>query len=287
MQLLNNLIELKAQISELQKGHDHDRLAEIQGFLDLDDFSEEEHRKQWARHVQAVDTDDDLNAEILQQMCGTELHTFRAGEEYQSWSNSEQSSLLVLSGYNNDSIELTYQCWASPVAARLVEDFDKQKSRPFYAYYAVAQNGKLLHDVLSVILLQLLKQKSSALRDEQRYSELRTKLRNFRQMAKDDKERVKAMRRVAVRVVDFFDEPETVYIVVDRADRCWKPDKAYHRKMLLKVLVEMVEQARCKLKVLVVVDGRSWPKEKYRDDVGVKMNERFVVCSATQPVRDD
>ena len=243
---------------------------------------------QWNRHAQAIDTDDDLNVEILQQMRGPELHTFRAREDYQSWSTSERSCLLVLSGYNNDSIELAYQCWASPVATRLVEDFDRQKIRPFYAYYAMAQNGKLLHDILSVILLQLLRQKSSALRDEQRYSELRTKLGNLRQIVNDDRERAIAMERVAVRVVKFFDESETVYIVVDRADRCRDVQKDIdHRKPLLKILVKMVEEARCKLRVLVVMDGHSWPEKKYRDNVGVKMEERFVVCSATQQIRDD
>ena len=243
---------------------------------------------QWNRHAQAVDTDDDLNVEILQQMRGPELHTFRAREDYQSWSNSERSCLLVLSGYNNDSIELAYQCWASPVATRLVEDFDRQKLRPFYAYYAMAQNGKLLHDILSVILLQLLRQKSGALRDEQRYSELRTKLDNLQQIPNDDKERAIAMESIAVRVVDFFDESETVYIVVDRADRCRDVQKDIdHRKLLLKILVKMVEEARCKLRVLVVMDGHSWPEKKYRDNVGVKMEERFVVCSATQQIRDD
>ena len=271
----------------MQKGHDHDRLAEVQRLLKLDNFSEEEHRKEWNRHAQAVETDDDLNEEILQQMRGPELHAFRTGKDYQSWDNSERSCLLVLSGYNDDSIALTYQCWASPIAARMVEDFDRQMSRPFYAYYAMAQNGKLLQGVLSVILLQLLRQKSSALRDEQRFSELRTRLGDLRQVETDDRESVQAMERVAVGVVDFFEESETVYIVVDRADRCRDLQKADHRKRLLKILVKMVEEARCKLKILVVMDGHSWPVEKYRDDVGVKMEQRFVVCTAIQRTRDD
>ena len=271
----------------MQKRHDHVRLAEVQSFLDLDNFSEEEHREEWNKHAQAVETDDYLNEEYLQQMRGSELHAFRASRDYQSWNNSERSCLLVLSGYNDDSIDYTSQCWASPIAARMVEDFDRQESRPFYAYYAMAQNGKLLHDVLSVILLQLLRQKSSALRDEQRYSELRTGLGNLRQMEMDDMEKAKAMERVAVRVVDFFDESETVYIVVDRADRCRDLQKADHRKTLLRALVRMVEEARCKLKVLVVMDGRSWPVEKFRDDVDVKMAERFILCTAVQKMRDD
>ena len=220
-------------------------------------------------------------------MRGSKFHAFRTDKDYQLWNNSERSCLLVISGYNDDSIALACQCWASPIAARMVEDFDRQELCPFYAYYAMAQNGKLLHDILSVILLQLLRQKSSALRDEQRYSELRTKLGNLRQVEMNDKGRVEAMEKVAVRVVDFFDESETVYIIVDRADRCRDLQKADHRKALLKVFVKMVEEARCRLKILVVMDGRSWPVERYRDDVGVKMEERFVVCTATQKLRDD
>lgn len=302
--LLINQLDLKAQITgmhlnstkipmskvlnahvELQKGYDHDRLNEIQRLLNLFDFSEEEHRKEWDKHSQAVDRDDDLNAEMFQQMRGTELDSFRASGDYHLWRESEQSCLLILSGYNNIGIHQALQCWLSPVAAATVKDFGQQRIRPLYAYYALPQKGKLLYNVVSVILLQLLRQKSSALRDEQRHAELRTELEKFHQTSMDEDDRVLATERVALRVIDFFDASETLYIVVDRADRCRDPKTFDHRKMLLKVFIKMVEAARCKLRVLTVLNGHNWRVENHRDDLGAKMKERFIVHTAEQGMR--
>jgi len=272
----------------LQKGHDHDRLNEVQRFLDLDDYSEEQHRKEWETHVRAVDRDEEINTEILQQMRGPELDTLRAREDYQAWSNSEQSCLLILSGYNDISIDRAYQCWLSPIAEATLNELGQRKPRPFYAYHALPQQGKLLFAVLSVFLLQLLRQKSSVLRDERRYAELRTQLGKLHQTEMDEDDRISAVESIAIRVIDFFDESEVLYIVMDRADRCRDPKKADadHRKTLLRVFVKMVEAARCRLKILTVVNGRDWRVENYRNDLGAKMMERLIVCTVEQRVRD-
>lgn len=282
MELKQDNVDLKAQITELQKGHDYNRLNEVQRFLNLDEFSEEAHRKEWDTHVQAVDTDDDLNAEILQQMRGPELDSFRASEDYQSWRYSKRSCLLILSGSNDDSILGVHQCWLSPIAAAAVKHFDQQEPRPLYAYYALPQNGKLLHDVVSVILLQLLRQKSGALRDEKRHAELRSELGKLNQRGMNEGDRVLAMERVALRVIDFFDESETLYIVVDRADRCRDFKTVDHRKVLLKIFIKMVEAARCKLRVLTVINGHNWRVENHQDELGAKMKDRFILHTKDQ-----
>ena len=270
---------------ELQKGHDHDRLNEIQLLLKLDDFSEEAHRKEWDKHHEAVDKDDVLNAVMLQQMRGSKLDSFKANEDYQSWAHSERSCLLILSGYNNISIEVD-QCWLSPVAAAAVNDFDRQDIEPIYAYFALPQKGKLLYDVVAVILLQLLRRKSGSLRNERRHAELRTELRRFQQTELDEDDKILAMERVVLRVIDFFDESETLYIVIDRADRCRDPKAVDHRKVLLRIFVKMVEAARCTLRILVVIDGHSWRVENYRDELGAKMEGRVIVRTEEQETRD-
>ena len=254
----------------------------MQRFLNLDEFSEEAHRKEWDIHAQAVDADDELNAEILQQMRGPELDSFRASEDHQSWRYSKRSCLLILSGSNDVSILGVHHCWLSPIAAAVVEDFDQQKPRPLYAYYALPQNGKLLHDVVSVILLQLLRQKSGALRDEKRHAELSSELGKLNQRGMNEGDRVLAMERVALRVIDFFDESETLYIVVDRADRCRDFRTVDHRKVLIKVFIKMVEAARCKLRVLTVINGHNWRVENHQDELGAKMKDRFILHTKDQ-----
>ena len=254
----------------------------MQRFLNLDEFSEEAHHKEWDTHAKAVDTDDDLNASIFQQMRGPELDSFRASEDYQSWRYSKRSCLLILSGSNDISISWLDQCWLSPIAAAAVKDFDQQEIAPLYAYYALPRNGKLLHDVVSVLLLQLLRQKSGALRDEQRHAELRSELGKLSQRGMNQGDKILAMERVALRVIDFFDESETLYIVVDRADRCRDFKTVDHRKTLLRVFIKMVEAARCNLRVLTVINGHSWRVENYQDELGAKMKDRFILHTKDQ-----
>ena len=257
----------------------------MQRLLNLEDYSEQRHRREWDEHALAVERDDDLNAEMFQQMRGPELDSFRASREFQSWRESEQSCLLILAGYNDISINHVNQCWLSPVAAAVVEDLDQQAVHPIYAYSDLTKNGRLLYEVVSTILLQLLRQKSATLRDEDRYAELRTELNKLNQTARDQYETVSAIERVALRVLDFFNESETLYIVIDRADRCRDPKVADHRKILLRLLVKVVEATRCKLKILTIVDGRSWPVESYQDELEAKKMERLVIRTFLQEIR--
>ena len=93
------------------------------------------------------------------------------------------------------------------------------------------------------------------------------------------------MEWVPIRILDFFDdEDKEVYGVVDRVDRCHSRhgERVDHRKALPKVLVKMVEAARCKLKVMAVIDGSSWRVESGRDELGEKRKERVVVYTAEQ-----
>ena len=196
---------------------------------------------------------EELNTGILQQMSGQVLDIFRADETYQRWRCSVELCLLVASGYNDISIDQAYQCWISPIGTATMEEFSLNDPWSFYAYYALSRIEKLLHDICSMILLQLLRQKSSAFRNERRYMKLRTELRDFRNTRLDESGKVSMMEKIAVRVINLFDESETLYMVMDTADRCRDPKKADYRKSLLRVFVKMVEAARCKLRILTVM----------------------------------
>ncbi|MCJ1244750.1 hypothetical protein MMC30_001950 [Trapelia coarctata] len=280
---------LKDQVRELQNGHDSDRLNEVQRLLKPDDYSEEKQQIEWDNHRQAVLSDDQLNAEPFQRMHGPELDSFQGSKDYRSWIQSEHSCLLILSGCNNESISHIDHCWLSPIALAGVKDLRQQGSSPIYANYVFPREGKLLYNVLPILLLQLLRQKRHALRDEKQYAELCTELRKLQQdkdlTDKDgvpEYDRIDALEKVALRVISFFDKSETVYIIVDRADRCRDVGKVDHRKALLKAFVKMVEAARSKLKILTVIDGNSWRMESHRDELGERMKERVIAHTAEQ-----
>ncbi|KAL6714365.1 hypothetical protein ACLMJK_007788 [Lecanora helva] len=288
MRLREDNDSLKAQLKELQEGQDHEFLAEVQRLLSLEDHSAHKHRKEWDEHSRAVERDDNLNAEVFQQMQGPELGLFKASDIFQSWMHSEQSSLLILSGYNHEAIVHINHCWLSPIAAATVHHFDQQDEPPVHAYCVLPQSGQLLDKVIPILLLQLLRQRSDVLRHRHRHAELRAELKKLSSHESTDyDDRTAAVERVALSIVDFFDEVETIYMIVDRTDRCRDPKVIDHRKALLQILIAMVEAARCKLKILCVVDGRSWPVEDYQDELGVKTKERLIIHTLVQNIRDD
>lgn len=269
----------------MQTGGDNDRIRDIQRLLNLDDFSEKTQREELEKYCLALDSDDQLNSGYFQQMRDEELDLFRSQSNYKQWNKSPKQSLLILSGYNNKSISSIDLCWMSPVATAKIRDLGRECGRPIYAYSILPQSGKLVYEVLPAILLQLLKQKIHALRDEKQYAELLSALHRFQdrgKLSKSDEryeDRMLAtLHDVALSAVNFYDESESVYIIVDRVDRCrdWK-NKVDHRKILLKCLAKLVEGARCKLKVLVVVNGHSWSVGRYEDIIGGNMKEKGII----------
>lgn len=89
-----------------------------------------------------------------------------------------------------------------------------------------------------------------------------------------DDDRLSALQRAVIRVISVFDESETVHVTLDRIERCCDLKRGVdNRKPLLKALVQMVEAARCKLKVLVVINGYQWSME---DRIGgTSLRRRF------------
>lgn len=223
-------------------------------------------------------------------MRGPRFEEFRVGKDYQSWTRSEDSCLLILSGYNNKSIVHLDQCWLSPVAMAMISELRLSPSHLIYAYYVFGQQGESLYRPFSVILLQLLRQKRRVLRNESQCDELRAELYELQKyihgdnkVMEADEERISALHKVALRVMGFFDESETVHVILDRVDRCCDLKKsADHRKPLLKALIKMVEASRCKLRVLVVINGYQWSVERQRDELEEKMSGKVIVHTAEQ-----
>ena len=265
---------------------DDNSLTEIQRSLGLSVFSAEKQRKELDQYRESVESDEQLNAPYFEQMRGHRFDSFIACREYQSWIKSEHSSLLVLSGYNNESITYSDQCWLSPVAIAMITELRPSPS----AYYVFASQGELLYRTLPVILLQLLRQKSQVLRNRSQYEEFRSELYELHKYEhRDNKfvdtenERLSAFQKLAIRVIGFFDESETVHVTLDRADRCCDlKARVDHRRPLLKTLVKMVEAARCKLRVLMVVNGNQWNVKERVDDLEEKMKGKIILLRAEQ-----
>ena len=250
----------------MQKSQDHDRLDNVRQLLRLETFSAEEHKKTWDEEYQKLYYNESFDA-----MQGSEIDTFKTCKEYVSWASSENACLLVLSGYNDFA---TDHCWLSPMAMDAVNESNHQNNFSFCAYYTVPRQGKLLYEVLPVILLQLLAHKPNALRDQVKYDELCSELRKLQRhqnlkisSGKHKDDIVSAMEMVALRTIDFFGPWQTVTIIIDRTDRCWDRDRIDHRKAILKTFAKMVKAAKTRLKIMAVVDESTWPVQKQRADL--------------------
>lgn len=232
---------------------------------------------------------------FLQQMRGEELELFKGCQDYQRWIGSPSASLLVLSAYNHSIIDYGNKfCWMSPLAMDLIEglrqtDSASASASNIYAYCVIPYSGlHLYHDVLPSLLLQLLRKKPQALKDRKKYNELRAQLSMFQSppAGTDDPDEFKAdtMKKIALQIISLFDESDTVYIIVDRADRCdrVRPKKFDHRKALIRVLVAMVQTARAKLRILAVVSGYGWQVQEYADEFGITMKDRVIIHRAEQ-----
>ena len=248
-------------------------------------------------HCRAVDLDDDVNRENLEQMQGDVLQTFKARSEYRNWRAGKQSCLLILSGYNHESIHHTRQCWLSSIAKSEVDDIQGPGNQSICAYHAFIPGDHSIFYGLPVIFLQLLRRKVRALRDGDRNAELESALHRYQHAADMHEhmrymnksayaEMVKALTDVCVRVMGLFDQSEELFIIVDGVDRCGHLPSD-HRKTLIRLFNDMVKSARCKLRIMALCDGRYWPVERQMDDIIDKEDEQITVCVLEQQEKED
>ena len=267
-------------------------MKEYQEILGLLDYSEESQHRELEEYRTAFAADDQLNAVYFEQMQGNTYDLFKASQHYQSWAQSEYPSLLVLSGYNHYSISAGFSDpnWLSPIAMALIKGLIDQITRPLHAYYVFTLADEPIYRSLSVILLQLLRQRLHILRNPKQSDALDAEFYKLQKCESSDQTahrygspRLDALQSILLHVLSLFDASEMVHLVIDRADRCCNLTKdTDHRKALLKTLVKMVEAACCKLKILVVINGGRWPIETRQDELGQTMEDRVIIHTARQ-----
>jgi len=269
----------------MQDGDDNTRLRKVRRLFRLDTFSEETQRRELEIHRQSLSSDEELNVDYLQQMRGRGLELFKNHLDYQQWYKSRQQ-MLIIYGCNNESVSDSDHCWMSPLALSMIENLSQEKE--MHAYSVLPQAGRLIYDVFPAILLQLLRRKVSAMRDEDRFNELCSELEALQEFENRgpkletyEIDKLEALHRVGLRVIDFFNENDSIYIIVDRVDRCRDFKTIDHRKLLLECLRRLADGAKCGLKILVVVDKRGWPKN-YEENIRREVKSGKVVIHTAE-----
>lgn len=215
-------------------------------FKDSGDFSE----KTYPERLQVIETD----------------------KNFQEWISIRKSRLLILSGRNE--ISDATNCWASPVALDLIGKLTAtgpKMSTDVCAFCILksSEGNHTFQGVLERLVHQLLMMNKQTLRDEGHLAEIRADLGEYTRV-RDSGDGISAvqgpMEKLLLRVLNSFDKEKTVWIVLDRVDRCQTrgSERYAHRLALLHTLARLVQESRTLIKVLAVVNAVDWNVESLK-----------------------
>ncbi|OKL60821.1 hypothetical protein UA08_03413 [Talaromyces atroroseus] len=239
--------DLDRKLFELQDSFSEAVIDCFRATFQLQGLSDDSQNQYLEHYRVVVSMDQRSYAGVLEQMSGTSLDRFVNSGVYHQWYTAEQSCLLILSGHN-DNGSISPQCWLSPVALWTIDDC-RRVSSTVYAYYIVPHEGATIYQVLSGLLLQLIRREKSILRDESQRDAFKRKMYEYQQRT-TSAENYK------------YGESESLYMVVDRADRCRNFRDYDHREALKDGLKTMIYASRCQLKILAVFDGIGWDEDE-------------------------
>ncbi|CRG91714.1 hypothetical protein PISL3812_08765 [Talaromyces islandicus] len=273
--------ELDRKLLELQDRFSEEVIDRFRTTFQLEGFSRELLDKKLEDYRIALTMDQQGYAGVLERMSGAKLDRFINSGIYRQWATAELSCLLMLSGHNDEG-SLSPQCWLSPVALQTIDDCRKMNS-VHYAYYIAPNEGATVYQVLASLLLQLIQSEKGILRDESQRDAFKMEMHHYRQKVPSEEnyrhgynDKTDALNDIARRVVRSFKESESVYIVVDRADRCRNFVDYDQRGALKDGLMDMIRAARCRLKILVISNGIGSGEETEGDGVGQSIMQRTV-----------
>jgi hypothetical protein len=174
---------------------------------------------------------------------------------YKHWTKYDKSCLLMMSGKNHSILDDTTLCWLSPIAISIVEKL-RGSGEAKVAYYCCQTARRQVGDpptfqeTLSSIIAQVLRWNPRILRTK--YEEF-TRCVNNAQW-KHQHRGIEA-RFTLLKILLDLSGPGTVYIVLDRVDRC-----SGARPLFLEGLASLVKEDGCIVKILVVIDSGRWQK---------------------------
>lgn len=263
----------------MQDGQNSSRLFEIQTLLNLERYSKESELRLLQKYQ------DDINAHFdsmwtgLELMRGPRLEEFKNCHDFQTWQGSPKSCMLVIAGYNNESVYYLGECWMSTIALDVIQSIrDSERGDP-YAFDILGlrkQEDDTFPQVLSRLILQLLMSDRLALQNDEEFAELCAITKEYTTWTKQENTNKKEygdtsytfLREVALKVLKLLDQTKTVWIILDGVNRCGGVHKSNHRKSLMKTLAYLVEKAPATVRVLAVVNGYDWKVDEEVEEIG-------------------
>ncbi|RYP48746.1 hypothetical protein DL768_005403 [Monosporascus sp. mg162] len=279
---------------ELQNERDFDNLEKIRKLLGLEAFSHEADLTQLDSHRRSVAAEFQQKNWYSEKTPDEQLGAVVSDPAYKEWLGSPQSRVLVLLGENY--VIGASHCWVSPVALDLIAKFTASTTPDpdpcvFYLLGLREVDDTCPH-VLAFLILRLLSLNKEALRNEVQFAELWADLQSYARVAESPDapahEVQRTLEKVALRALNLFDAGKTVWIVLDRVDKCraapGQRGNSQRRggRALFETLVHLVERATVRVKVLGVVNRADWHIEEQADELGEEQEGNVVIRTFNQ-----
>ncbi|KAF3015629.1 hypothetical protein E8E14_011112 [Neopestalotiopsis sp. 37M] len=260
---------LRESASRAQKEKHGEILLNLKENLGIRSFDFDIQRQELDEYHKSLLIESEEEGLLFQQMSPSHIKELQGSRAYISWSSDDTSSVLFLQGQNNPDIG--YQkstSWISPIAVDHIMQL--QKSDGPLGYYMLPQDSTGMHDLLPIVLFNLLRHDLCDLGPSEKRSKLQHELQEYAACRLDqhgsrrhgdlgnvddeDRKLIAILQRVALAVLALYPSHQSVHIVLDRIDRCPR-DEQYE---LIDLLGYLVQNAVCNLKILLVADSADW-----------------------------
>ncbi|KAE9566690.1 hypothetical protein CGMCC3_g17140 [Colletotrichum fructicola] len=289
-------IGLQRQLSDLQENTDKINLEKISKLLEVLPFPDDNRHVNLSRHQGNVAAEFSWKNDYSGATVEERMQAVENDSVYQDWLVRSQSRVFVISGANDN--RNARHCWVSPVALNMVAKFRSDKSLAdsnIYVFYLLGLRDEddTWDHVVCFLTYQLLELNKRALRNEEQCRQLWADLQSYANLRADSAKTkptdvTEKLERIALRTLSMFDAGKTVWIILDRVDRCHvmpgQSSKTSRKggRSLLRMMVHLAEKSPVTVKVLAVVNRADWHIEDQADEMDGEMVGSLVVRTYRQ-----
>jgi len=231
-------------------------LTELLNLLGAPYFSEAEHNKRADSckiHLQQF-AEDPIRTQFS-------LNTLQATPQYSAWYSSDRSSLLTLSGRNEQNIiERSGRCsWLSPAVMDLLQQL--REHNHFVVYHLCLlhpsqheSKDPTAHEIITSFISQILTKYPKILSKDSALARLRSQA----QRLSSDQDEIDDLCDFLLSILQLLDpDVGPIYLILDRIDAC---SGSTSQAELTKALLRVVQKApsTCIVKVLVATCATFW-----------------------------
>jgi len=239
----------------LRENSDNRNLMLIQDLFGMSTWSLEQRHKELQEYKESV-ARETSDANIFEMMRLGNVTGYKTGPYFKEWETPGKSSMLLLIGSNYAGIlELRRHCWISLLVSDLIDHFST--STEFHAFYVFSLLRRTsLHTAVPEILFQLLRWKRRELGNGDYFALLSAGLSRYRaiDIRTDEEAKLEALYQLSATTLQLFKSEDTIYIILDRIDRCEDSE----RDDFLDTLINIMEEAVGYVKILAVANKTGW-----------------------------